>query len=260
MASRRGVGASIAAAIIFSSLMISNFVLLSGEQQRFRLVSVAAEERTLTDRASIMRGGAIILLLDSAERVLSSRTFDCGSALDEAGSAVAGITATLRQPYVSVEAALRRGPAEDFRDPTPGVQPFNGTLTGLLAFVSEVSLDGSSPDYTVTMKLNETHVVNLPVRVESLNSTCLQSFAAVLASLEALGESICNASVVGPRMSALGAELSATAESAGFSSSLSYSIMGSSGCVVGFTVTMWQDDVPGPEGPFRFTVSESGLL
>jgi hypothetical protein len=248
----------VAAAIIFSSILISNFTLVSGEQQRFRLISLSAEERDMADRASVLTSGAVVSLLDSAQEGIAYRPFDCPSAAQEVDSMLP-LKARLGGPGMSAVARLVPGPTGRVPDPIQGVQPFNGTSDDSLNFEAVISVSGASPDSSVTLARNESHVVSIPVRLSALTATCLGAFGMVLSSLRGLGGRICDTTLVGLLMAILSAEVSNLASASGLSALLSYWIA-PAGCNVGFTVTVWQDQIQGPAGPFRFTVFESGSL
>lgn len=260
MASRRAVGASVAAAIIFSSILLSNFILVSGEQQRFHLVSVEAEERSLYNEAVILESSSVVALLDATQGVISSRTFGCLDESAELASIVSAEAVQASLSGVSVTARLHPGPPGALQDDFPGVQPFNGTSAGDMDFRASTSLLGSTPDSTATLRLNESHVVSLPVHVSSLVGMCLRAYSTVVSTLMGLGGQICNSTVLGGAIASLAALLGDSAALDGFSLALWYEISGGAGCAVNFGVRLSQGQIPGPAGTFNFSVEESGWL
>jgi hypothetical protein len=257
MAGRRAIGASLAAAIVFSSILLSNFTLVSGEQQRLHLVSIATEERALYDQAVVLTGASAIELLDATQVVLSSRTFSCSNAAAELSGVASGEATHANASGVSVASHLAGGPPGRVLDSFPGVHPFNGTTAGLLDFRFDAQILGTTPDSSVTLRSNESHVVSLPVRLSSLVAVCLGAVSDTISVLQALGSQVCNSTIVNGALSSLGALLSGSATREGFSLGLAYTLPSRASCTVWFTVRVSQHPVLGPEGPFSFSAQQS---
>ncbi|MDV3277422.1 MAG: hypothetical protein LYZ69_03015 [Nitrososphaerales archaeon] len=257
MAGRRAVGASLAAAVIFSSVLISNFILVSAERQKFEFTSIAAEERGLYDQAVVVKAAAITDLLDKMQDSLSSRTFQCS----DATTAITLLASTEKVDVgwegVFSSGKLSAAPQQTIQDDVLALAPFNGTAAGLADFEVRLSVDGKAPDSSVALGVNETHLVNLPIRLPALVSTCLQSVDVVLSGLEGIGGQLCNATIVESTITSIGSSLRSAAASSGFSLSISYSTVPGTACAASFTVLVSQYSIDGPEGPFTFSASES---
>lgn len=260
MASRNAVGASIAAAIVFSSLLVSNFALVAGTQQRFHLISVAAEEQELYNRAAVLEAGSVVALLDSVQHAVSSRTFSCSGARGQLAGLLSDETAAESLDWVSASSSLSPGPAGTVYDALAGVGPFNGTRAGDLSLSAHVVLAGKAPDSSSTLGLEEMHVVSLPLRLSDLLTTCLQAYGAASSALTAMGAQICNSTALAMVLAPLEMALRTGAAESGFTLTVSYGVLGSGACGAAFAVSVTQSAVAGPEGPFSFTAEESGAL
>lgn len=256
MADRRAVGASLAASVIFSSILISNFVLVSAERQKFELTSIASEERGFYDQAVVVKAAAIVGLLDKMQEALSSRTFQCANATIAISLLASSEKSDVGWQGVSASAQLSAGPQQTISDDVLALAPFNGSVTGLANFEVRLSVVGKSPDSSVALGANESHLVNLPIRLPALVSTCLQSVGLVLSSLEGVGGQLCNATVVENTINPVASALESEAASSGFLLTISYALVPGPACAVSFTVFVLQDSIPGPDGPFSFSASE----
>lgn len=260
MGTRKGVGASIASAIIFSSLLLSNYVLFSAEQQNLRLASVASEERFAYDQALLVRSVAVLDLLVGAQRTLASETFTCSNASAAVYQLSAAEVVRVGWDGFRARAVLLAGPDSTIADNLTALQPFNGSVHGWLSFEALTSVEGASPDESVVFRKDEAHLVNIPLRLEALTEVCVGAALRVSLALAGAGTQLCNSSALALTMESIRPALALSAAAAGFSLSLDSRIITLTPCEVAYGVVVSQESVPGPEGPFTFSAEESGIV
>jgi len=260
MATKRAVGASLAAAAIFSSILLSNFVLVFGAQQNLLLVSRAAEERTLYDQAVVVESIALLDLLDGAQEILSSGHFTCTNAISSVFMALAAERKKIGWGGVDVSATLAPGSDTTLEERASSLKPFGGSMIGHTNLVALAELRGSSPDGVVRINATEPHLLHLPLRLRALVAVCLDAVSQVSTGLSRLGLGLCNATTVREVMNSVSEVVRESAATQGFSSTLTYGLSSLPPCSVRFTMATSQNSVVGPEGPFSFQVEETVLL
>ncbi len=260
MAARRAVAASIASAVIFSSILLSNYILYSGAQQNFWLVSVATEERASYDQSFLVKSVAVLDLLDGAQELLSSGSFACSNASATAYRMVSAEEVKIGWDGFRAGARLTAGPDATHADNLTALRPFSGSAAGWMNFEAMVYVEGGSADGMVNFSKGEGHLLNLPLRLQALTETCLSATTQISSALRAIGSMLCNASVLASTMESLGRPLEASAASAGFSISITYGVVSTQTCQVEYRVQVAQDSISGPEGSFTFSAAESGSL
>ncbi|MDV3293757.1 MAG: hypothetical protein LYZ70_05755 [Nitrososphaerales archaeon] len=260
MATRKGVGASIASAIIFSSLLVSNYVLFSAEQQNLQLASVASEERHAYDQALVVRSVAVLDLLVGAQRTLASRTFTCSNASAAVYRLLAAEVVRVGWDGFRARAVLLAGPDSTLADNLTSLQPFNGSVKGWSNFEALTSVEGASPDESVAYSKDEVHLVNIPLRLEALSEVCVEAAGVVSSALARAGAQLCNSTSLALTLESISPALTLYAESIGFFLSLDSTVIAQAPCRVAYGVVVSQGSVLGPEGPFTFVAQESGIL
>ena len=260
MATRKAVAASIAAAILFSSLMVSNYVIFSGAAENFRLVSVATEEREYHVQAAIATDVAVLDLLDGAQALLSSNRFNCSGVTNLVSNLIGSEIVRFKWAGLAVTSTMSLASDGAYPDNLTALRPFNGSVTGMTNLRSTSLLEGGAPDGSVEYNRSEEHLLSIPLRLGSLTEHCLGAERDFSAAAVGLGGQMCNYSTLAVVESQVESEVSGSASADGFSVSVSYWVTSVQPCRVGYLVVAEQQGVPGPEGIFAFTEEESGYL
>lgn len=260
MASRRGIAGSIAAAIVFSSLLVSNFSVYAGAAQNFRLVSLSTEERAYLVQAKLATAASVFDLLEGAQEILSSSHFECSEAISAVAESVGSESVRLGQGGLAAYTVLSLAPDVTSADNLTSLRPFDGALAGTTNLAATVRVQGSAADGSIRYYRTEQHLLNLPLRIRPLTTDCLLAEARVAGALSGLGASMCNASALFAAMAPVTASLSSSASADGFALSVSYGITPGPHCGVDYWITAGQSGIRGPEGVFAFTEIESGSV
>jgi hypothetical protein len=260
MARRKAVAASIASTIIFSSLIVSNFVVYSGAAVDFRLVSLATEERAYGAQSSLIAGISMLDLIDGAQELLASGHFECSNAASSVAQTLGSEVVRLDGGGLQSNATLSVAPDIDAVDDFAALRPFNGSVMGLTDLEAVALVQGSSPDGSVRYFDSVHHLLNLPLRLGAVTGHCLDAEVEFSAAVGSLGSQMCNSTAlaeVAPQV-LISAVDSAAAD--GVSLSISYFVTSTQPCTLRYWITAQQPAVMGPEGPFAFTEEESGYL
>lgn len=260
MATRKAVAASIASTIIFSSLIVSNFVVYLGSAENFRLVSLATEERAYSAQATLVTGLSMLDLIDGAQELLSSSHYGCSNATDAIARAIGSEVVSLDSGGLHSYATLSPAPDENSADDFALLQPFNGSKRGMTDLEAAVLVQGAAPDASVSYYDSAQHLLNLPLRLQSLTEHCVEAEAEFSAALSSLGSLMCNSTVLEGVAPQVAASLSESASADGLALSVSYFISSAQPCRVSYWITAQQQGIAGPEGVFTFTEEESGCL
>jgi hypothetical protein len=260
MATRKAVAASLASALIFSSLIVSNFAIYSGAAENFRLVSLSTEERAYEAQATLIAGLSMLDLIDGAQQLLSSGHFGCSNATESVAQAIGSEVVRLDEGGLHSYATLSLAPDEDAADPFALLNRFNGSLRGMTDVEAAVLVQGTAPDGSVRYYDPAQHLLNLPLRLRSLTEHCVDAEAELSAALTGLGDRMCNSTALAELAPQVVAAVSESASADGFALSVSYFISSAQPCRLSYWIMAQQQSVRGPEGAFAFTEEESGYL
>lgn len=259
MATRKAVAASIAATILFSSLIVSNFVIFSGSEENFRLVSLATEERAYHVQSVLISETSALDMLDGAQGLLSSGRFTCSNATDSVAHVIGSEVVHLGWGGLRADSTMTLSTGEPAKDNLTGLRPFNGSVWGMTDLGALITVQGNAPDGSVRYFRSEQHLLNIPLRLGALTERCLDAEADVSAALTRLGGQMCNSSSLAA-VETLVASEARSAAAAGFSLSIDYFVISVQPCRVGYLVSAEQANVAGPEGTFAFTEDEYGSV
>jgi hypothetical protein len=251
MAKRAGIGATMAAAVIFSIVLASNFAVYYAAQEDARLHSTSNAADALADESAVFEGagGANILLREQA--FLESNVLGCGSALAAVSvviSSLKDIQTSANLTVVTSATPALRGPAADNLSM---LAPFGGYVLGLLDTALHEEAKGGEGVLGVSYFRNETHYVNLPVRITNMAGDCDQALSDIKGVVSSTVVPNCTASVVFPLIAAAAMSPSTEAGASGLRLAMDSTIVGVAPCSVDVTVTVSQVSVMGPAGNFR---------
>jgi hypothetical protein len=260
MASRRAVAASVASVALFSSLILSNYIIFSGGVQGLRSDSLAAQERAYFDKALVLRSLTVLDLIDGAQVLITSGHFSCSDADGEIRQLLATERVELTSGGISSVSGISLAPDATAADNLTTLRPFAGAVGGWINMMTNSRVRGESPDGTVVYDKAEVHLLALPLRLNSLSADCIATWSRLLSALGALGRNLCNSTILSREVASASSAASLKGGEDGFSVSVGYGIVSTRPCGVGFTVTAAQTDIEGTAGNFRFTEEEAGLV
>lgn len=255
MGKRRGIGATAASAVFFSAILISNFALVSSSQDRLTMYSQAGAENSLFDQSMATAASAEAQDLFLVQSAIGSTVMGCGSAEATVAGLVSGVAVVKTAGNVTVKVSSGNTDAGSSYDDL-SLSPFDGYASGDINVPISVSASGSSQD----VQLSTDYVVHahLPAHLSSAAGDCLVAVDTIKAALSKSTLHDCNSTAIGPLMSrAEGQSVSASTRD-GFVFGLSYYLTSSDPCVVRFTVTIEQNEINGPGGPFSISLQEDG--
>ncbi|HXW37262.1 MAG TPA: hypothetical protein VEJ36_05110 [Nitrososphaerales archaeon] len=256
MGRRVAVGATLASAILFGSLLISNFGLVAAAQQTDRFASLSNEEQSVYARGYLLLGIVTLDLLDRVQQGLETSTYRCPDVATETSELVAASTSVESSGEFRAAASAALGTGGRAGDNLTAISPFDGWLEGGLDLVVRASATGGTQGVS-TFSKDETHLANLPIGFEELPAVCLGDFSEAVLLLSFIGPELCNSSGVGSEISWIAAAFESAASRQGLSAFISFL---TSGCVVAISLSVSQNGVLGPLGRFSWTVSESGTV
>lgn len=258
MVVRIGIGATAAAAVVFSILLASNIIVVAASQDRERLYSVSDAEDSLGEGAVALTGAGAMNILLEAQAALAARPLDCQNAPGAAAAMVGNLSDL--QEYggltVSSTARLAQGPG---RDNLTMAAPFAGSVPGEVDISVSMTASGSSLSGEVTFGKSEVHFFHLPVQLNRLSSDCVWALTGVLDALSAEAPSNCTRGAIGPLVLNASRRAEAAVAADGFAFTLSYALVPGGSCGVSLRVQVQQAGVEGPGGPFTVKLEGGGV-
>jgi hypothetical protein len=259
MVVRLGIGATAAASIIFSILLVSNFLVFAASQDRQNLYSVSDAEDSLGDVAVALMGAGGTNILLETQAAIGSRPLDCETALAATASMVGDLSDSQQSGGVSVSSTARLAPDDSAGDNLSMLAPFDGSVSGELDLSVSMVAAGSALAGDVSISKAEVHLVHLPVELGRLAVDCTGALVGIVRTLSAEAPANCTSTEVDPLV--LGASRSAASHVAadGFEFGLSYTIISSAECSVSLQVGVQQTGIVGPGGAFTVQLEAEGL-
>jgi hypothetical protein len=258
MVRRRGLGATVSAAVVFSIILISNFTVMFAAQDSRRLAALSDEETSLVDDALVLEGTGGLSILGRVQAFLASETLGCNTALQTVGSFIGGLSDVQRNGSLTVHETAALAPGVSLADNMSILQPYNGSVEGNLDFSIKIVATTVRPSDGVSYDRNETHLVNLPAHLPSAASLCEGSEQSIEDFLRASSSSNCTPGRLSGLIRTASASPAGEASNAGLGFNVTYSLSSTTPCIADFTIHVYQSGVPGPEGSFSFGLAEAG--
>ncbi len=260
MGSRAGVGATLAAAVLFSSLLVSNALVVSGSQQQLALTEQSNAESYLAAGASALAVSAGLSLLDSLESHLAATLLSCGNASSAVEAFLDGLSTVVGYDHVSARGSFAEGQNESLAGNMVSLAPYSGWQAGDLDINFSVVVRGGVPGLGVTYSSNQSHPVYLPVDLGRLEAFCSDSLEADESALLGSGGSLCNATEAGNVLTAQTAAEAALGQLMGLGLNATWTVSQPGQCQVKVTVEVFQSGTDGPAGPFTVSAEEAATV
>ncbi len=262
MGSRRAVGATIAAVLLFSSLLLSNLVLVDSQQERVKLILIAENENTVFAEATTLGSVALLNVLDEIQLAISSAVLPCSTLGSALATLVERSSFELRtSDGISVNASAIVANDGVALDNLSTLNPFAGSIPGYLSMRATMSVHCILDAGTISYQKKETHHLFIPVDLNAPPEVCMSSVSEVEDGFRSLGPNECNSTVVQEFMARVAVQISSGAKGRGLEALLFYSLIpGASRCTLDFNVRVTEPDVAGPLGDFDWSVGQSVSL
>ena len=260
MAKRAGIGATVAAAVIFSIVLASNFAVYYAAQEDARLHSTSNAADALADESAAFEGagGADILLKEQV--FLESSILGCstaGAVVSAEISSLTDIQTSANLTVVTVATPSLRGPTADNLSM---IAPFGGYVTGFLDTTLHEEARGSESVLGVSYVRNETHYANLPVRIWDMAEDCNQAVSDIKRAVSSTVPPNCTTSIVSSLIAAASVGPSTKAMASGFRFAVDSTIGDVAPCSVKVTVTVSQANAIGPAGDFSVELQQEAFV
>ena len=260
MVKRRGLGATAAAAVIFSIILASNLALYASAQDRARLYLESDAVDSMEVDAAVLTAAGGASVLAQVARTMGANAFDCQNAI-KAATALVEETADQQEDggiKVTVTASLvGAGPSSDNMSM---LGPFDGSAEGDLNILLRTEARGSVPSFGVSYSKVEVHSVHLPARLASAASDCTGAVAAIAHSLGSAAPANCTYSGIEPLMEEATRGPRSVADGDGFTLGVRYAVSSGQECRVVLSVSVEQPDVPFPGGSFTLRMLDVGTV
>ena len=199
-------------------------------------------------------------MVAEAQAALSSRTYLCSSAVDDARSRISGLSVSSESGGVSAVATVLPDPAGTAPDNLSMVGEYDGGHADRFSFPVLTTEDGSTPGGRVDYDKVELHVLNLPFDPSAAPGFCMAALADLASVLLPLLAGACNGSLVYARAQATGAALEGDAVGKGLHASVTVDVAAGPPCSAAVRVSVEQRAIDGPGGPFTWAVAEGEQL
>jgi hypothetical protein len=255
MVKRRGIGATMAASVVFSVLLVASLAVFVSSQARAGLYSASNAGDSLGDGFQIIEAaeGANVLLY--VQDALGSGTLGCASAL----SAIGSVSESQSEGNLTVTASAKPVVGGDLSDNLTALYPFDGSVSGALDLA--VRFEGSGGDGPgVTFSRVETHYVHMDARLEEEAANCLGAVMDIEETISGSTIANCSTKSIGPLVQEAEALPASVATRDGFSFRATYALSDAGACDVNFLVSLVQPDVTGPAGQFDVRLEQAGSV
>lgn len=260
MVRRRGIGASLAAVFIFSTLLISNFALLASADQRQKLSLTAYTESRYGGEAVVLSGTESLAVLVSLQGWLASRPMECSNAAEQTARYLLSLNASAAQGGLSVIVSVTADDSARAGDNLSIVRPFNGSYANGVNLATKIEWNAVSPLGDVTLHKVEHHLLNLPALLNPMVDLCESAVGRYRSFFQNDIFPACNDSSVGPAVATVGQSILDAATKQGFVFQASYRLVASSGCLIDLALRVAQLEISGPAGDFNLILEQESSL
>jgi hypothetical protein len=256
MAERAGIGATLAAAVIFSILLASNFSVYYASQENVRLHATFNAEDALSDNGIAMAGagGTNILLREQA--FLESTTLDCSNASASVSSDISGLRDVQESANLTVMTTAGVSLGGPVKDNLTMLAPFGGYAPDFLNTVLHDEIRGGVNSLGVAYAKNETHYSHLPVSMTRMTGICDQATTEIGDVATTITPPNCTASFISSVLEAAVKGPASNARASGLYLSLGFAFLSTTPCSVYVRVSVGQAGIPGPAGEFSVQLQE----
>lgn len=249
MVRRRGLGATLVAAAVFSVILVAGLSVYAAAQGREGLYSRADAEDSLSASFGVLESAEGVNLIMGVQGLVGSQPLWCPTALATIAQGVRSLVQLQSDGNLTVRSQAELIPATDVTDDFPPLRPYNGSVAGELDLALAINGSGSSGS-DVTLSRAETHYVHLGLHLDSAVRDCTNAVSAIQHALTESGLPNCTYSGAGAAVNDAVRGPASAAEADGFEFGVSYSVAAGQSCRVTFLVSLSQDGIQGPEGPF----------
>ncbi len=257
---RRGIGAAVASAVLFSSLLLASAALSVSADRLAGYASLADDESSLRIDALLLQGAVALAVLDAVQSAASSRTFSCPVADADLGRAIAGVQVVATSEGLMAEANVSDS-SSDPRSITPLLAgPFGGWSTTGLNLTVQMTVDGSDSSGLVTYNYSGSQRLHLPFDPSETGGFCLRALSSLEREVESIQPPTCNSTLIESLTAGTVISLRQQGVDMGLSVEATFGPSPDSACSLELGVTVGEAGVQGPAGPFTWKVGSSVLM
>jgi hypothetical protein len=255
---RKAVAATLASVVLFTVLIVADATVMSAQDNLASSAQTAQIESRELMLEESLAGGVSLQALAQVQGYLSSNPAPCDDMPQYLESIMASSTSSGEDSGIaySASATIREAPASldsALADNLTMDAPFAGEVPGALNLQESLSVNEMGGGGSVSLERNETHALNLPIKVDSASSLCASTLGLLRA---ALSRSPCNATEEQIAFEAVLPEVVQEAAALGFTLTAGWSQSGA--CSVTYWFTLVEPGVAGATGDFDWTVRGSG--
>jgi hypothetical protein len=254
---RKGVGGTLAAAILFAVILVANFAVVASSQGLYRLSLQNNVESAAYDYSQVQSGAEALTLLGGVQSSLGHQALECTTASQELAATFARFSALVVYQGVTITERLSVGSPGPADDNMSILRPFNGSEPGWLAMDLAIGERGNFSAVGVVYSKSEVHVVSLPVLITKLLELCSDAVNALKSDLAGANFTSCEPAAIGALVARGAAPFQADASAAGFRFSTELTVDQTDGCTANLVSEVSQSDIPGPGGPFTVQVEQA---
>ncbi len=253
---RKAVAATLASVVLLTVLVVADATVMTAQDNLAASAQASGTEsrELLLERS--LSGSLSLDVLAQAQGYLSSTPADCADLPQYLGSLAASSSTSGEDSGISYQAnatANEWPTTTAVEDNLTLVAPFAGYVPGTLGLREVLSVREVGGGGSVSLVRQETHALNLPIRVSAASSLCASTAGALAAALSA---SPCNATVEEEAFDAALPGLVDVASGLGFDLSAGWSYAAS--CSAAYWFTLVEPGVEGATGSFDWRVLGSG--
>jgi hypothetical protein len=254
---RKAVAATLASVVLFTVLVVADATLMSASDNLASTAQVSHIESREMLLEQSLAGSASLQVLAQVQEYLSSNPGECGSLSQYAGVITASSASSGEDSGIEYATNATAGEAPSVRwrlgDNLTIVAPFAGEVPGALNLKETLSVKEVGAGGSVSLARSETHLLDLPIRIDAASSLCASTLGSLAA---ALSRSPCNATLEQDAFDAVLPAIREDASVLGFTLAAGWGL--GAACSASYWVTLVEPGVAGPTGSFDWTVRGSG--
>ena len=258
MVRRRAVGATMVAAVVFSTLLVCDLAVYVAAQDRGVLYTEADASDAMHQRFLVLEAAEGADVLYGAGALLASSAFQCPTAASEIALGIGGLSGSQAAGGLDLSVRASFGGAGYEADNLSALAPFNGSIPGELDIALHYAASGTDGPGVAFAK-SEVHYVHLGLRLYDAVSRCEAVAAAVAQALSSPAGN-CSSASLGAEVAGAVRSQARSASEEGFDLTVSYSVAAASTCSVSYDVQLVQNDVRGISSTFAVRFYERGVV
>lgn len=256
MQKRSSIAASIVSVLIFSSIVLSNFLIIQAYREKLRFSEYTYSENELIQNMKMLSESQAYNLLYYYEVFFSTTNIACN---ESPTLLIPSYTSELKNnnSYLFVKMSITQ---EKNNTQIRSLSPFSGTTSEGLNFEASYRFRGEALNNLIFLKRSGSYYLHLDFKIYEAQKICVSALSALEEAVYSWSSS-CNPSLLSLVISDVSSEIGIKAFLSGFLSSVSYEFIPGGKCgLVKISVSIVQTYITGPVGYFSGSVSQSETI